>query len=261
VIYLDKYAIVSKLGTLNPMVKVLYFLLFVMVALFSEKIFFLSLMAIVLMGVSYWNARASFFTLFRIWVVPMGFVIIGCIPMCFRCSETSGQGLWDLDIAGTHIRLTAQNVKEALFVMVRSAAMISALLFLILSTSVSQIIFVMRKCRIPEIFIELAIFVYHSIFIIFLVAGNMHTSQKSRLGYTGWNNRRRTFSVLIGRVLILSLKKAGDQWNCIVSRNYEQGFYFLPLPYRSSKHIWMVWICSALLLVLLLYITNHMSLA
>lgn len=259
-IYLDKYAIESKLGAISPIVKILYFWVFIMVALFSEKIFFLLLFTIVLTGVAYWNIRAKFFTLFRMWIVPMGFVVIGCIPMCFSCSEVSGQGLPGINIANTGVGIPVQNLKAVLFVIVRSAAMVSALFFMILSTSVSQIIHVMRKCRIPQIFVELIISVYHSIFVILSVAGNMYTSQCSRLGYTGWNNRRKTFSILISRVFILSVKKAEDQWNCVNSRNYEQGFYFLPLPYRSSWQIWAGWVCSTLLLVALLYVTNHINL-
>jgi cobalt/nickel transport system permease protein len=259
--YLDKYAMTGKLGTISPVIKILYFFLFIIIALFSEKILFLSFLTVALLGLSYWSVQAGFFTLLRMWMVPMGFVLMGCIPMCFSYSDTSGQELFSLGIASVRFSLTVQNVKEALFVMSRSSATISALLFLVLSTSVSQIMFVMRKCKVPEIFVELMIFIYHSIFIMLSVAGNIYTSQKSRLGYTDWSNRRRTFSILISRMFVLSLKKAGTQWNCIESRSPGHSICFLPLPYRSYLQNCAGLVFSAIFLVSLLYITNHMHLA
>ena len=83
----------------------------------------------------------------------------------------------------------------------------SALIFIALTTPMTDLFVVMRQCRVPEVVLDLAMIIYRSIFMIMDQLVQTYQAQVMRLGYGSFRESIQSFAALCGSVFIAS-------WEC-----------------------------------------------
>jgi cobalt/nickel transport system permease protein len=78
----------------------------------------------------------------------------------------------------------------------------AALIFLAVTTPMTDLFMVMRRCRVPEPVLDLAMMIYRAIFLILDQFVQTYQAQKMRLGYSSFGESVRSLSTLCGSVFI-----------------------------------------------------------
>jgi cobalt/nickel transport system permease protein len=79
---------------------------------------------------------------------------------------------------------------------------------------------IMKKLKIPELFIDLSMIIYRYIFIFMEKASQIFLAQKMRLGYTRPGEAVRSYSMLFGSIFITSWDAGEDLINAMDGRCY-----------------------------------------
>lgn len=129
--------------------------------------------------------------------------------------------------SGAALLWTTGDGWRALEVSLRAMGAVSALYFWILTTTVSEILAVLRRCHMPGLLTALLYLTYRYIFVLTDVWQDMHMAARSRLGYTDYRTSLRTFGGIGSNLLALSLKRADDSYRAMESRCYDGDIRFL----------------------------------
>lgn len=204
-VYMEQYAYASKMRYISASLKTAFsvavLLLCVILNRVPVSVFIIVSMMAATVGAG--SVRLRDYT--RLLGIPLFFIVFGGIALIFTTGD---------------IRLAAE-------VTLRAVGAVSAFYFLILSTPVSEILSVLRKCHLPKLFIELMYLIYRFIFVLTDVWGNMNTAAQARLGYADYRTSLHTFGGIAGNLLVLSMRKADAFYDAMESRCYDGDLCFL----------------------------------
>ncbi|APD49044.1 cobalt ECF transporter T component CbiQ [Synechococcus sp. CS-602] len=108
-------------------------------------------------------------------------------------------------LGGWTLYVSKLGINQASLLLTRSLAATSAMLFLLLTTPIHELIGVLRKLRWPPLLLELMVYVYGFIFTLMAIVEDIHVAQQARSGYISWKRSLHSFALLIGQLLERSL--------------------------------------------------------
>ena len=123
--------------------------------------------------------------------------------------------------------VTAAAQVRARLVMARALGAVSCLYFLSLSTTMPEILSVLRRAHVPSVMTELAVLIYRYLFVLLSVYQSMKDAAASRLGYSGFVRSIRTTGAVYGNLLAASFRRAGACFDAMESRCYDGEIRFL----------------------------------
>jgi cobalt/nickel transport system permease protein len=100
----------------------------------------------------------------------------------------------------------------------------SAMCFISLTTPMTDIFSVLRRCKVPESVIDLMMIIYRTIFILMDQVIQIYNAQVMRLGYSTWGESLHSFSSLCGAAFIASWDSGEDLIRAMDARCYEGKF-------------------------------------
>ena len=109
----------------------------------------------------------------------------------------------------------------ALTTFFRVLGAVSALFFLVLTTTMNDLFISLRKLHLPKVLIEISLLIYRYIFVFLEVSAKMTTAQKLRLGQTGWLKRIRQTSMLAANLFIRTLEQGERTFIAMNARGYD----------------------------------------
>ena len=111
--------------------------------------------------------------------------------------------------------------------MARALGAVSCLYFLSLSTTMPEILSVLRRAHVPSVMTELAVLIYRYLFVLLSVYQSMKDAAASRLGYSGFARSIRTTGSVYGNLLATSFRRSGACFDAMESRCYDGEIRFL----------------------------------
>jgi cobalt/nickel transport system permease protein len=123
--------------------------------------------------------------------------------------------------------ITRESINEGIFVLCRVIGGMSALIFLAVTTPMTDLFAVMRRWRVPEGVLDLAMMIYRIIFMITDQLVQMYQAQRMRLGYSSFGESIRSLSTLCGSVFIASWDAGEDLVRAMDARCYAGRFAML----------------------------------
>lgn len=192
---IDKYAYTNKLTDLNPQAK----FILACVGLFILRIFdntYLYITNIILMlFITVFIAKIPIKAYLKMFFIPFIFLIVSLVTIMISINNTDY--LVSIKIFNTFFGITKDSLIEGrdLFILVISS--LSSVYFFILTTPINKIIKGMKKLKVPDLFIELMILIYRSIFIFLEEMNNMRRVQVIKFGYENKTNWINSTSILI----------------------------------------------------------------
>jgi cobalt/nickel transport system permease protein len=106
--------------------------------------------------------------------------------------------------------ITPESINEGIFILCRVIGGMSALIFIAVTTPMTDLFVVMRSLRIPEAVLDLAMMIYRIIFMIMDQLVQTYQAQSMRLGYSSFRESIHSFSTLCGSVFIASWDAGED---------------------------------------------------
>lgn len=253
-IYIDKCAYTNRLTNVHPLEKILFAVLTIVVCLTSNTYVVPVIILLLMCFMTVFVAGISYKFYFKLMLVPFGFLVLGLISIAINTVQSGDQVIWSIHIFGTDIGLTYQTLNFTSILFVKSLGAISCLYFLSLTTPLVDIMSVLRKFKLPEVYIDLMCLIYRVIFILIGIIGKIYTSQSSRLGYSTIKNQYRSLGQLVTCLFMLAYKKTSSLFIALECRCYTGKLKVLEKDYKICKSnvLFIVFIEAILILVKLM---------
>jgi len=174
---------------------------------------------------------------FRLMKIPIFFLVTSIVVILLTIE---GKELFSFGI----LRVTDKSVEVALTALLRSFATLSALVYLILTTTLPEIVSAFRF--LPSFVRELLLMTYRAIQHLIDDAFRLHMAAEARLGYLGFKRWINTTALLAYSLFLKSLRRAEMFEMAMESRCYS-GIY--PVQSVKNKGIGIAAVIITLLVV------------
>lgn len=250
-INIDQYVYANKLLAVHPAEKFFLAIVTMAVCLISASIYTPLLAMALMAGLIIFRAGipAKFFI--HLMLIPITFLLIGELTIAFSISDQPIGFLYRFVVGGTIIGVTAQDLNKAVLLFSRSLGAVSCLYFLALTTPMLEIISVLRKLRMPALFLELMSLIYRFIFILLDSAATIRTSQSSRLGYVTLKSSFRSTSQMFFALFMKSFQRSQAVATALEARCYQGEIRVLEKEFPCSVGNYIFIIVTEISLILL----------
>lgn len=135
----------------------------------------------------------------------------------------------------------------------RSLACLAALLFLALTTPLSDIISLLRRCKLPDTLLDLMTLCYRTLFVLSEAVHETLTAQSARLGYATASLSLRSLGGLVGNLTVQVWQRSQALHLAALSRNSDGALRFLENRHAdSSRTVFLAAASGSLMIALAL---------
>jgi cobalt/nickel transport system permease protein len=231
--YFDSYPIQSRIRKVHPGFKLGWFVLYTILGLSSHSGLFLGAELLVFLTITVFTVRISLLRLLRLMAIPAGFVLLGSLSVVLELNPV--HPVFGLNAGVVTFGVSASGLQQGLLILFRSFSGIAVLYALVLNTSISDMIYVLRKLKAPEVLLDLMVLVYRNIFILSDTAQRIYISQKSRMGHRNLKTSLRSTAQLGGSAFILAGVRGEQLFHSMESRGYTGRIHSLPAEWETNK--------------------------
>jgi cobalt/nickel transport system permease protein len=224
--FLEDIAQTNGLREVNTSLKIIPGLGAILLCLISSGYIAPLFIAIVLSGAVLVLARIDARTYGELFLVPFAFAVMGVGVIVLLSG--GGEVYWSWDpVSWFSLSITRESINEGFFVLCRVLGGMSGLIFIALTTPMTDLFGVMKLCRIPEVVVDLTMIIYRSIFMVMDQVVQTYHAQLMRLGYGSFCESIRSFATLCGAVFISSWEAGEDFIRAMDARCYSGKFVVL----------------------------------
>ncbi|MGF1639638.1 MAG: cobalt ECF transporter T component CbiQ [Rhodospirillales bacterium] len=148
----------------------------------------------------------------RVLAIPAGFELSGAVVLAVSVR---------LDGAGPAIALSPQGIETAIAVSLRALAATAASLLIVLTTPLTDLLGLLRRCRLPAAIVDVGLLVYRFTATTLEMAERARVAQASRLGYTGPRRSLQSIGLLAAALLPRCLGRAARMERGLAARAYD----------------------------------------
>ncbi len=200
---LDDIAQNSTFRHIHPGTKILLGLGSLLICLVSPTPVVPLISGIVLSLVLLIPARISPLVYGELLIAPAIFTACSIIVLLFMLG--GGDVIWRFSpVSWINLTITDNAVRHAILILFRVFGCTISLFFIALTTPMTDLFNIMKRCRIPVELIDLMMIMYRYIFITYEQAREIWQAQIMRLGYSRVKESIRSFSMLCGMLFISS---------------------------------------------------------
>jgi cobalt/nickel transport system permease protein len=144
--------------------------------------------------------------------------------------------LFSWHIFGLEIVGHRDGLLEGLLIASRIGGAVSLVALLGFSTSFTDLMAALAWLKVPQGFIEVALFAWRYLFVLFDDAQVVYSAQKNRLGYVGYRRGLRSFGTLAGALVIKAFDNSQTITTAMVQRGYDGTMPLLKhKPFRAAE--------------------------
>lgn len=249
---LEYYSYNSKINSWNPHLKFWYSMVLIVLGIILSNIY-ISISIVFICGfITIFLGKISLKKYIDFFKVPIIFLLISVAVININFSKNITD-FYYFNIGDLYIYTTDENIKKSCILFWRALSGVSSMYMLALSTSLNEIIYVMKKARTPKIIIELMYLVYRFIFIMRDSYKSMRKSIESRLGFIDYRTSLLSFGKIISNILIVSLRKSNSFYDAMESRCYRGEIRFFIKEKRINKKV-IIGMGLSIIYLIVLYI-------
>jgi cobalt/nickel transport system permease protein len=162
------------------------------------------------------------------------FIAVMVLLLKFFCSGHVPLFSWQ--IGGLDITGHRDGLLEGVCIASRIAGSVSLVALLGFSTSFTDLMAALAWLRVPSGFIEVSLFAWRYLFVLFDDAQVVYAAQKNRLGYAGYRRGLRSFGTLAGALVIKAFDGSQTITTAMVQRGYDGTMPLLKhKPFRGGE--------------------------
>lgn len=254
-VQIDSHAYSNRWRQVHPGEKSLVALFGLTAALLSKTPLMPLVITTFMAGLTVVGAAIPWREYLRLAAFPMFILTWSCLSLAL---SFSGADLPMVSIPALHvtISLNKQGIDQAQLAFTRSLAATSSLLFLALTTPMTEIMNLLRSLALPGLFLDMMTIAYRQIFIFLEIAAQIRAAQQARLGYASTRLALKSLASLSGTILFSSLIRARQNYQGLLARGYDTHLHFLsPRHSWSSRNLFAATAVGLTLIILALVIT------
>lgn len=148
-------------------------------------------------------------------------LFIAGMILLLKLFATGHEPLFVIDLAGLVITGYADGLRAGLQIAVRIIGAVSVVALVGFSTTFTEVMAALAWLRVPQSFIEVAMFAWRYLFVLFEDAMVVYHAQKNRLGYAGYGRGLKSFGTLAGALVIKAFDNSQIITTAMVQRGYD----------------------------------------
>jgi cobalt/nickel transport system permease protein len=159
------------------------------------------------------------------------------LPLLFIAAGTSAQIVsvgWS-EVGPTLGLVDADGLAHAGFVALRSLACVAALLLLALTTPLTSLLSLMRRCGLAADIADITLMMFRIIWLVFDCLETGRRSQAARLGHSTWTRTMRSNGLLLTALLPRVLARANRMNDGLAARGYNGTLRLLTCEPPTSR--------------------------
>ncbi|MBS4535472.1 cobalt ECF transporter T component CbiQ [Clostridium sp. D2Q-14] len=222
---IDKYSYTNNLKDYSPIAKFYFAIGLMLLAMIIDikelyiSVFLLNFLIITVL------AKISVKKYIKILSIPMLFLILGIVPVFISLSKDSNNFIFVVNIWDIYIGITEEGINSSQILLLRALSSVSCTFFLILTTPMNDLIYVLKKHKLPNIVIEMMVLIYRFIFILLDETINIIVAQKLKLGYMDIRKSYKSISALIASLFIRVMNRYESLQYSLDARGFDRQFY------------------------------------
>jgi len=232
---IDRYAYINRLCHVHPVEKFSFALLTMMICLLSSSPLTSLLVILLMAGLVILPARIPVLFYLKLMLIPMAFLVTGVLTVALAFTKDPCSFLWAVKIGGYMFGMTTGGLIAAGKLFLKSLGAVSCLYFLSLTTPMVEIFSVLRKLRLPPLFIELMSLVYRFIFVFLETADKIYIAQASRWGYATLKTSYFSLGLMLSNLFSKSYYDAQMLFTTLLARCYTGELKVLEKSYSFSR--------------------------
>lgn len=144
--------------------------------------------------------------------------------------------LFTVNVFGMAITGHQDGLMEGLLIASRIFGAVSLVAVLGFATPFTDLLAALSWLRMPRGFIDVALFAWRYLFVLFDDAQVVYNAQKNRLGYVGFRRGLRSFGALAGVLVIKAFDSSQSITTAMVQRGYDGNMpQFRHKPFRTAE--------------------------
>lgn len=248
---IDKFAYISGLKKVNPMEKFIFAMVTMIVCIALNNIIDSIIILLLMAMITVILGKMPLKTYIKLMSLPLVFLILGVITIAINVVANSEGLLFSFSIFSMKLGCTYESILTAIRLFLKSIASVSCLYFLTLTTPIFEVLSVLKKLKVPKLFIELMELIYRFIFVLLDTANMIYISQNSRLGYSTLKTGFSSLGKLITILFISAYKRSQDIYDAMESRCYDGDINLLENNYTYSyKNIALIVVMEIFLIII-----------
>jgi cobalt/nickel transport system permease protein len=220
---LEDIAQKNGIREVNAMLKLAAGMGAILLCLFSTSYIPPLFIALSLTGAILFLARVDAKIYAGLFILPLWFAIMSIAGIILISGGQDIFWKWDI-LSSFSLSVTRESINQGVFVFSRVLGGMSAMCFISLTTPMTDIFTILRRCRVPETVTDLMMIIYRTIFILMDQVIQIYQAQVMRLGYSTWRESVHSFSSLCGAAFIASWNSGEDLIRAMDARCYEGKF-------------------------------------
>ncbi|NMC73058.1 MAG: cobalt ECF transporter T component CbiQ [Geobacteraceae bacterium] len=149
---------------------------------------------------------------------------------------TGREPLFSVTLFGIDIIGYRDGLREGLLIAGRITGAVALMNALACITPFTEIMAALAWLRVPRSFIEISLFAWRYLFLIFDDARVIYGAQKNRLGYSGCGRGLRSFGTLAGTLVIKAFDNSRNVTTAMIQRGYDGSMPMLRhKPFRAAE--------------------------
>lgn len=254
-IFADEYAAQKGfLQSIDPRIKMITFLLFILQILFTKSIIILLCLYALCFVLSYFSNIGWIFFLKRTWIFIPLFALFIAVPAMFGFF-TPGEVWVAFKIGGLNVTMTRQGILGAALFVMRVTVSVSFAVLLSITTKHFELLRVLRIFKIPSVFVMIFGMCYRYIFLFVEIIENTYLAIKSRIGTSmHYQKGQRLTAWNIAHLWLRSYQMNEDVYKAMLSRGY-RGEALVWDEFRTRPKDWL-WLCFVCIISVLLFVLN-----
>ena len=230
---IDSYAYTNALARTSPATKILFAASMLILSVLSPSpvvpitVFLICLTLTILVA----QIPGRFYV--DLFIYPLIFAAVSCVFVALFFGNSNP--LLQIVFPWFKWTIYSNGLTMAFTTFFRVVGAVSAMFFLVLTTSMTDVFISLRKIHIPKVVIEISLLIYRYIFMFMEVASKMNTAQQLRLGQSSWLRRIRSTSLLAGNLFIRTLEQGERTFTAMSARGYDGNIRVLEDQPKASK--------------------------
>jgi len=233
-VHIDTFAYSNRWRMVHPGEKGLFTLLCLIAALLSKTALVPLGIAAAMAIMTVMGAAIPWRLYLRLMILPFLFLLWSCLALAVSFSREAGVLLVNVPDLHLTITLSQSGITKAWLTFSRALGATMSLLFLALTTPMTEIMGLLRSLGAPKLMVELMTIAYRQIFVFLEIARQIRTAQDARLGYASTWLAMKSLGGLAGNILLKSLSSSRQNHLALLARGYDSELLFLS-PYRNRS--------------------------
>ncbi len=234
---IDKLSYNSKLRYENAEVKFAFAVITLLICVISRSAV-TAIIVLLVTGVLTIKSGIPVFRYLKFLSMPFAFLFLSTIAIIF-------------DFKPFYITINKNNIFYALNLILTSLSAVSCLYFLAFTTTIMDILYVLKKLKCPKIILELMLLIYRFIFILLDTAYAISIAQNARLGNINYKTSLKSFGILGSSLMLKAIKRSQNVYTAMQARCYDDTINVLSSKKTKPKvkHIIIITLFDGFLLI------------